>query len=66
MLRYYTIITSLIFSLMALAHIWKLVFGWKVMINNTELPYLVSFIAIAVCATLGAIGFQLAKKKSDK
>ena len=33
--------------------------GWKVMINNTELPYLVSFIAIAVCATLSAFGLKL-------
>ena len=66
MLRYYAIITSFIFLLMALAHILRLIFGWKVMINDTELSHLVSFIAIAVCATLGAIGFKLAKKKGKK
>ena len=63
MLRYYTIITSLFFLLAALAHIVKLVLDWNVMINDTELPPMVSFIAIAVLATLSAIGFKLAKKK---
>ncbi len=66
MLRYYTIITSFIFCLTALAQILRLVFDWKVMINDTELSNLVSFIAIAVCAILGAIGLKLAKKKKKK
>ena len=64
MLRYYAMITSFIFLLVALVHILKLAFGWKVMINDTELSNMVSFIAIAVFAILGAIGFKLAKKKN--
>jgi hypothetical protein len=47
-----------VFSLIALSHAIRLVFGWHVMVENVVVPVWVSWIALAIAGYLAYQGFR--------
>jgi hypothetical protein len=53
----YTIVSALIFALVAIAHLVRLVKQWAVQIGPTSVPMSVSWIGLIVAALLAIWGF---------
>ena len=51
-MRSYAIVTGLIFTLAALAHVVRLVLDWPIQIGDVTVPMWVSWIAVIVAASL--------------
>ena len=54
----YNTLTALIFSIVALAHLLRAIFGWQVQIGGVEIPLWVSWLALIVAAALAWFGFR--------
>lgn len=61
--RAFYITVASIFTLVALVHGARLLFGWDAFISNVEVPMWVSLIAVIGGAYFAIRGFSLAKKK---
>jgi uncharacterized membrane protein len=60
--RTYSLIAGIIFSLVALLHALRLLFGWHVTIENVVVPVWISWIGLAVAIYLAYQGFQLSRR----
>jgi len=58
----FSLVASLIFLVIALAHLSRLVFKWSLMLAGWTVPFWVNGVALLVFAYLAYQGFQLAKK----
>ena len=54
----YTIVTSAIFALVALVHLFRIIGQWAVVINGWNVPMWASFVCIAVAGILSFLGFR--------
>lgn len=59
----FALIAGVLFSLIAVLHLMRIVYGWEARINGGNLPMWVSWIALAVAACLGYQGITLSKKR---
>ena len=59
--RSFSLITSILFSLIALLHAVRLLQGWQVTIGSAVLPLWVSWIGLAISGFLAYEGFLLSK-----
>jgi hypothetical protein len=59
--RTFSLITAVLFPLMALLHAVRLLRGWRVTIEGAAVPFWISWMALAVAAYLAYAGFRLAK-----
>ena len=57
----YGVITGILFSLGAVAHLTRLITGSQITLGSTTLPVWVSWIGVAVGAYLGFEGFRLSR-----
>ncbi|MDH3266517.1 MAG: hypothetical protein OEM25_06090 [Gammaproteobacteria bacterium] len=57
--RKYCVVSGVFFSLVALAHLYRIVAGIPVQIGTTEVPMLVSWIAVAGPGALAVWAFRL-------
>ena len=57
----YGVVTGILFSLGAVAHLTRLITGWHLTLGNTTLPVWISWIGLAVGAYLGFEGFRLSR-----
>jgi hypothetical protein len=62
--RAYLLATAIIFSLVALLHLARIVFGWSAVIGGWSVPMWLSWIALVVTGTLAYFGFSLAGQSS--
>jgi hypothetical protein len=60
--RTYSLITGIIFSLVALLHALRLLRGWHVVIGDLSLPVWVSWIGLAIAGYLAYQGFRLSRR----
>jgi uncharacterized membrane protein len=60
--RTYSLITGIIFSLVALLHALRLLRGWHVVIGDLSLPIWVSWIGLAIAGYLAYQGFRLSQR----
>jgi hypothetical protein len=60
----FLLIASTTFSLVALAHLSRLVFKWSVLLGGWAVPFWASAVALLVSAFLAYEGFRLSKKPS--
>jgi hypothetical protein len=58
----FSLVVSVIFLLVALAHALRLTFGWHVAVNGWAVPVWVSWAAVVITLYLAFAGFRLAKK----
>jgi hypothetical protein len=48
----FALAAAIIFALMAIVHILRIIFGWSIAINGTDIPMWVSVVAFLVMAGL--------------
>jgi hypothetical protein len=59
--RSYCVITGIIFLAIALAHLLRIFYGWRVLIGVVLVPGWVSWIALVVAGYLGYEGLRLSR-----
>jgi len=64
--RAYLLITAVIFSLVALLHLVRIIFGWNAMLGSWSAPMWLSWVALIVTGALAYFGFSLATQSSRK
>ena len=57
----YYLISGILFSVVAFAHLARLVFGWQVLVGGMEIPMWVSWFGLAVPGALAAWAFSLGR-----
>jgi hypothetical protein len=58
----YLIVSTIIFSLVAVMHLLRLVLGWSVMLGMTSIPLWVSLLAVLVSASVAIWGMSLVRR----
>jgi hypothetical protein len=56
--RAYLLVTAIIFSLVALLHLARIVFGWSAVIGGWSVPMWLSWIALIVTGALALLRVQ--------
>jgi hypothetical protein len=64
--RAYLLVTAVIFSLIALLHLVRIIFGWSVMLAGWSVPMWLSWVALIMTCALAYFGFSLATQSSRK
>ena len=64
--RAYLLVTAVIFSLIALLHLVRIIFGWSVMLASWSMPMWLSWVALIVTGAFAYFGFSLATQSSRK
>ena len=62
--RTFSLITAVLFFLIALLHAVRLLRGWQVAIEGAVVPIRISWMGLAIAAYLAYEGFRLAKTKT--
>jgi hypothetical protein len=60
------LVSAAIFSLVALLHLARVVFGWSAVIGGWSVPMWLSWIALIVAGALAYFGFSLARQPARK
>ena len=63
--RRYCTISGVLFSLVALAHLLRIVYGMTIQIDEYVVPMFVSWIALAVPAGLAVWAFRISRESSS-
>ena len=58
----YFLITAIVFTVVALAHLARIVFGWSFVIDGWNVPMWGSWVASAVTGALAYYGFLFGRK----
>ena len=59
--RTFSLVTAVLFSLVALLHAVRLIRAWQVTVEGAVMPLWISWIGFAIAAYLAYQGFQLSK-----
>jgi len=59
--RTFSLVTGILFLLVALVHAIRLLRGWQVSVEGAVMPIWISWIGLAVAAYLAYQGFRLSK-----
>jgi hypothetical protein len=60
--RIFSLVTAVLFFLIALLHAARLLRGWQVIIEGAVVPMWISWIGLAVAAYLAYQGFRLVRR----
>ncbi len=60
--RIFSLVTAVLFFLIALLHAIRLLRGWQVIIEGAVVPMWISWIGLTIAAYLAYQGFRLARK----
>jgi len=63
--RKYCILSGVLFSLVALAHLSRIVYGMSIQVGDYVVPMFVSWIGLAVPAGLAVWAFRISRKSSS-
>ena len=58
----YLIVSTLIFTVVAVMHLLRLVLGWSVMLGMTSVPLWVSVLALLISASVAIWGLSLVRR----
>ena len=61
----FTLTAGVVFSIIAVLHVLRLLFGWEAMIGGWNVPLWVSWVAIAVSGYLGYTAFKLRRGNQE-
>jgi hypothetical protein len=57
--KIYSIISGILFALVALVHLGKIIQGWDVVVAGTIMPVWTSWVAMVITGILAFFGFKL-------
>ena len=57
----YGLITAILFTLVAISHLWRIANGVDLDLGEQAVPMIISWIGFIVTATLAFFGFKLAR-----
>ena len=60
-LKTFLLLASIIFAIVALAHLLRVFMGWPIIIDNWTVPMWLSWIALVIAGGLGFFGLRLAR-----
>lgn len=60
----YCLVSGVLFSLVALAHLLRIVYGVSIVVDDVAVPMLVSWIGLLVPAVLAAWAFRISRDSS--
>ena len=60
--RVFLLIVGVLSGLIALVHVFRIILGWSVMVQDFSVPMWASWIAVVIMAYLAYEGIRLAKK----
>ena len=60
--RSYCVITGIIFVAIALVHLLRIFYGWRVVVGASTIPDWISWIALVVAGYLGYEGLKLGRR----
>jgi hypothetical protein len=61
--RSFCLIAGLLFTLVALAHLWRIVEGWDLMAYGTAIPLWTSWVAVVITGILAFYGLLFGLRK---
>jgi hypothetical protein len=64
-LRSFSLVAGIIFTIIALLHLLRIVYGWDAVVGGWAAPKWVSWLALVVAAYLGYEGLRLSKKRPE-
>jgi hypothetical protein len=64
--RAYLLAAAIVFSLVALLHLARIVFGWSAVIGGWSVPMWLSWVALVVSGALAYFGFSLVRQPARK
>lgn len=62
----FSLVAGIIFSIIALLHLLRIIYGWDPVIQGWTVPKWLSWVALIVSAYLGYEGLRLAKKSGQR
>jgi hypothetical protein len=63
--RTFSLVTAVLFSLIALLHAVRLLRGWQVIVEGAVMPIWISWIGLGIAAYLAYQGFLLSKTPTE-
>ena len=63
--RTYCLISGILFSLVAIAHLLRIIYGLNLTVDDYEVPMFASWLAFVVPATLAAWAFRLNRRSIE-
>jgi len=60
--KIYSIISGILFALVALVHLYKIVQGWDVVVGGTAIPIWASWVVLVITTTLAFFGLKFGLK----
>ena len=64
--RPYFVASGALFTLVAIAHLVRAIYGWQVVIGNYSVPNTVSWVAFIITASLALWAVQLASRTRQR
>jgi hypothetical protein len=61
-MRAYLLLTTVLFTVIALVHLLRFAFGWTAVVGTWTVPLSVSLIAIVICVLLAFWGMNLMRR----
>lgn len=58
----FILVASIFFTLVAVAHLLRMVYGWQVTVASQEIPLWISGVGIVITGIFALVGFSLTKK----
>jgi hypothetical protein len=60
--RIFCLIAAAVFSLIALGHALRLLFGWHVTVESVVVPVWISWVGLGIGGYLAYLGFQMSRE----
>ena len=64
--RIFCLIAAAVFSLIALGHAIRLLFGWQMTVESVVVPIWISWIGLAVATYLAYLGFRSGRRTEPR
>jgi len=61
-MRAYLLLTTVLFTIIALVHLLRFAFGWTAVVGTWTVPLFVSLIAVVICVLLAFWGMNLMRR----
>jgi uncharacterized membrane protein YkgB len=58
----FSLIAGIIFTIIALLHLLRIVYGWTAVIGGWIVPEWISWVALVIAGSLGYVGLGLSKR----
>ena len=60
--RNFALLAAVIFAALAVVHLIRALWGWPIMVNTTDIPIWLSWVALIVTGVLAVLGFRASRE----